>query len=62
MLALGRLNARHLTLKRTSARGCSVPGGDIRGGSRRTSITSSLPSTAKPMTMKLLPGLLVEVR
>jgi hypothetical protein len=24
MLALGRLNARHLTLKRTAARGCSV--------------------------------------
>ena len=29
MLALGRLNARHLTLKRTAARGCSVPGADI---------------------------------
>jgi hypothetical protein len=29
MLALGRLNARHLTLKRAAARGCSVPEAEI---------------------------------
>jgi hypothetical protein len=29
MLALGRLNTRYLTLKRTAARGCSVPLPDI---------------------------------